>query len=252
MTLISRFKRGKYNEDMLKEMLPKLVYVDDSLNSVVLSTYWNTQMPMSKLSDPENWEIFKTYENSILSPQFDYVMQHRSEFSKFGTDVVEKVIYGKAATAMEEAGERADSVTFKKAYNMLSHSNDADVQQYAAFTEAMYYKELGQWKTFAEKAEVYAEKYPKDASGLNELAWSAFKGTKDNNVLNLALTWAKTSVDNEKGFANLDTYANLLYANRKYAEAKAAAEESVKLGKEAGEATGDTEALLDRIAKAMK
>jgi thioredoxin-related protein len=252
-TLLNRFKRGKYDVASLKELLPKLQYINDSASKEVLNTYWKTQTPLTKLAGAENWEIFKNYERDILSPQFQYVSAHKQDFSStFGTEVVDKVLNGKVAEAMDNAAQTGDSVTFKAAYKILSKSDDPDILKYAAYSKTMYFKQLNQWDSFANNADRYATKYSDDASGLNEMAWAAFKGTKDVSILDRAVKWAKASVDADKQYANMDTYANLLYLTHQYKEAEAAANEAIGLGQSQKEAVGATQELLDKIKQAKK
>ena len=63
----------------------------------------------------------------------------------------------------------------------------------------------------------------------------------------MAEGWAKHSVELKPEYFNYDTYAAVLYKSGKKAEAKAAAEKAIELGKKAGEDIQATQELLDKI-----
>lgn len=92
----------------------------------------------------------------------------------------------------------------------------------------------------------YLEKYKHKQNwrDLNEYAWFMFQHTEDKSHLKKALDWALNSVKLESNFYNNDTVANLYFKLGDKKNAKLFAQTALKLGKELGEDTSETERLL--------
>jgi len=96
--------------------------------------------------------------------------------------------------------------------------------------------------------------YPSnDPEELNSYAWRMFEISEDSKQLNAAETWAKKALDltNGKSWAIRDTYASLLFKNKKLNLAKAEALAAIESGKSAGEDVSSTEKLLAEIEESM-
>jgi tetratricopeptide (TPR) repeat protein len=92
------------------------------------------------------------------------------------------------------------------------------------------------------------EKYPSDnPNKLNELAWGFYENFDDPEMLKPAAEWAKQSVEAAPGYANMDTYAALLYKLKRKDEAEEWAQKAISTGKATGQNTAETEALLKKI-----
>ncbi|MBS4044411.1 MAG: hypothetical protein KGZ59_11385 [Chitinophagaceae bacterium] len=87
---------------------------------------------------------------------------------------------------------------------------------------------------------------------LNEAAWTIYVYTKDNFKNNLALKWSKKSIEFEKNYAVLDTYARLLYRNNKIDEAITYELEAIKLAKEMKAKTTEFEQVLQNMNNKAK
>jgi hypothetical protein len=104
------------------------------------------------------------------------------------------------------------------------------------------------WKNFNESGEYYAKHYIwDDWEALNQLAWSVYKSGAIRNTLLKAVDWAKRSVELNKAYYNMDTYASILYEIGDYKQASTIATEAIKLGKADSEDTTQTEVLLKKI-----
>ncbi|MCB0410709.1 MAG: thiol:disulfide interchange protein, partial [Flavobacteriales bacterium] len=88
-----------------------------------------------------------------------------------------------------------------------------------------------------------------DAMQLNSVAWTIFENVKDKSCLESAEKWAKLSTEIEPGYANMDTYANLLFKNGKNQEALKIAEKAVELAKKEGEKPEDYKETIDLIER---
>jgi thioredoxin-related protein len=94
--------------------------------------------------------------------------------------------------------------------------------------------------------------YREDWQQLNSMAWTFYERTSNENYLSIATDWVLKSIQLQKEYANMDTYAALLYKRKKYPDAKKVAEEAIALGKQSNEPTVETEALLEKINAEIK
>lgn len=103
-------------------------------------------------------------------------------------------------------------------------------------------------KDLFETAEQYISTYKmNDASELNNAAWAIFENYDEPAKLEVAAKWAQVSVELKKDFANLDTYANILFKMGMLDEAKTAAMNSIDIGKKDAQDISATEKLLNAI-----
>ena len=85
-------------------------------------------------------------------------------------------------------------------------------------------------------------------SELNEFAWKMFEASEDSKQLLAAESWAKKGLDISGGeFMIHDTYANLLFKNKKYALAREEAKKAIATGLKSGQDVSPTENLLKEI-----
>lgn len=81
-----------------------------------------------------------------------------------------------------------------------------------------------------------------DHKFLNSWAWEVYLQSEDSILLRNALMWSEKTIEYDRNWIWLDTYAALLYKNRMYEEAKIYAVEAYELGKDEV-----TKALIDDI-----
>ncbi len=97
-----------------------------------------------------------------------------------------------------------------------------------------------------------------NATELNEQAWAYFVGHEENVPLDnsnsdyqQALKYVRRSIELEESYANLDTYAALLYLGGHYTEALKKASDAVEKAKEYDMDYSDTTALMQKILSRM-
>ncbi|KXX66957.1 thioredoxin family protein [Flammeovirga sp. SJP92] len=151
-------------------------------------------------------------------------------------------IYKTASEADWEKGK-------KEVVEVLGENN---VALAVASMDAAYYISKGKWQIASMSVDnaimLYeAAKDPYLASRLNSYAWKFYEAGVEAKYMKKALTWINRSVLIEKGFANLDTQAHILFQLEKNEKARKVAEEAIKLGKKVGEDVSETEDLLKKI-----
>lgn len=87
---------------------------------------------------------------------------------------------------------------------------------------------------------------------MNNVAWNFYTTCDDKKANEGLLPLIKKAAENQNNYATWDTYASLLYKAEHYADAKAAAEKAIAMGKAANETTTSTEDLLKQIDGKLK
>ena len=96
----------------------------------------------------------------------------------------------------------------------------------------------------------YLAKYDiQDSNQLNELAWSFYEMTDDQELLSLAKQWTEKSIELDPNFMNYDTLAAVCLKLKEKEEATKHALTAIKMAKEIGEDVSHTENLLKEIKK---
>lgn len=206
--------------------------------------------------EPVNWKIISEERNDYKSRELQYLYKNHKQFEdKYGAEDVEKKIVGSSIGY------------FKDILSQNPVPADALKQRREAFKkENMPYQQHTLWeldlsiakrsnntKQFNDLLAKDLMTYSgKDSQRLNQYAWQFYEKETDKSLLTKAEEWAKTSVNLNKQYYNMDTYAHLLYKNGKLKEAEEAAKEAIALAKAdniSAEEYGDTTKLLEKIKK---
>jgi predicted Zn-dependent protease len=96
----------------------------------------------------------------------------------------------------------------------------------------------------------YMKNYGSENPGeLNQFAWKMFEASENPAQLAAAESWAKKALELSGGdYMIHDTYASLLFKNKKYALAREEAGKAIQSGKKDGQDVSGTEDLLAKIS----
>jgi thiol-disulfide isomerase/thioredoxin len=253
MGSIKRFQAGERDTAFLMQLLLMVRNVDDKVQEDAMATFWKS-VPESELMSSYNWLRFKELDNNINSPQYNYILNHKEAFiRKFGDEEVNKALFEKAAYSIQHAAETKDEKLMLHAKAILDSSHIDEIVKFASLGELMYYKSTGEIKKFRKLVRVYADKYAKNnADELNNIAFESYSNVNDKELLKDALKWSEQSVKITKQYANMDTYAHILYKLGKKKEAEAAAKEALDLARKEGADAKNTRTLLEEIQGGKK
>lgn len=209
--------------------------------------------------DSLNWFVMRNFGVELHSSEFnDLVSKRDSFYILYKKDAVDEVIvasFSDALGRMVYYSMEIDTVEYKDIISELKKLDLKSAGKVICETDLGFYTRTENWTGYAATSVEYVEKYvPKDEEeymNLNNLAWPFYEHVEDAKYLEIAVGWAKRSVDLRQEYFNTDTYAALLYKVGKKAEAKAAAEKAIELAKKTEQDYTGTSELLEKI-KAMK
>lgn len=193
----------------------------------------------------ESFMILATH-STLNSDSFRFLTTHKKDFTSISEDEFTEAVSSKYAEEVQSAGRTKDLNKFLA----LQEGMERDLGKLKwKEAQVIYYKYAKDFnKEFTAAEELFSDPQFNDASMLNSLAWKVYeKAEATPSQVEKARDWSKRSIEIEKNWQYIDTYASLLFRLQKYPEAKAQAEEAIKLAKEKGEDPKDTEALLAKI-----
>jgi thiol-disulfide isomerase/thioredoxin len=233
----------------------------DALSSTCLpmDSYVNDFFKLTnkeELVNQLNWNVFFRYADDYNSKEFQYFLQNQALFvSKFTQDSVsmkinyvfvstgDKMLYTKDYDKKKVAEYKAEikKMDFKGADKVIFKINLHEFQRNEE-NKAMFDYLLENGDKFLDQNEV------------NSVCWAMYEKTDNKKHLLKAASWMKTLTESEEGknWANMDTYAALMFKLKNKKEAAKIAESAIALAKATGVSAEDykaTEDLLEQIKK---
>lgn len=237
-TLRKKFEKGERKSDFLLKIAKaaESASIDDA--NAIFKEYVKS-LPKKDWEKPENLAYISKSANSFESEEFKFLEQNKD---KLTGDLFQQTVFGLLDVIFSEAVKKRDEAMLsnmktkvtKYLPDMAEKLNKNIDTQYASLTGNTQKVE-----------EAMAES--QDWQELNGKAWDYYQSQKDPAKLEIALGWAKKSIELEENFYNTDTYAHLAYKLGKKEEALKFAKKAVELGKKAGEETKETEKLIMKI-----
>jgi len=208
-SLKAKYNSGDRSEELLYEYTYALSNASMKNTQEVAKEYLESQTEDDLLSE-KNWEFIEKLVYDINSHAFKYLEANSEKFAeKFGATAVYKKI---------------------------------------GLAKLQYYMAEKDWKSYSEVAvEILDKNNVDDAGFLNQVAWTFFENVDDTDMLEKALSWAKSSMEIEEDYYNSDTYAALLYKLGRYDEALEAAEYAIEIAKRTETNYSGTEQLIEMI-----
>ncbi|MBU0612207.1 thioredoxin family protein [Patescibacteria group bacterium] len=208
-------------------------------------------------SDSLDWVVLRDFGVELHSFLFKIVVSSRDTlYILHGEEEVNRIIFNSYLEGMMKClyGEAIDTVRYAKLKLELLELGLPSTQNFINDCDLSFYSMTREWDKFASTAVRYIESLPKNEEeylGLNNIAYIFYENVEDSAYLNLALDWAKRSVELKKVYFNMDTYASILFKTGHKEEALKVAEEAVEMAKANGEDFSITQKLLDKIKGAM-
>lgn len=208
--------------------------------------------------EKNNWltedmlELLLTYTQSPDEETYKFLEKNKAKASELVgatifNDGMDNIVF-KYAT--EKVSENADLKTAVATIEQVMKKFRPERANEYALLYGMYMSnEMQNSKEVIYYTIAYMDKYQQkqDWRNLNEYAWFIHENSNDKNELSKALVWALNSVKLESNFYNNDTVAHLYYKTGDKKNAKLYAQTALKLGKQAGENTNETEELLKKL-----
>lgn len=140
-----------------------------------------------------------------------------SSFSKYTSSAIRNLTFNYAAFEKQEQQFKLRSILYNEDDKLLT-------------SEAIGLDSLQKIITIFEQTFVQVK--DPNYNLINDTAYEIYLDSDDTLLLQSALKWSELTVKHDKNWYWIDTYASLLYKNKKYQEARIYAEEAYELGKD--------------------
>lgn len=253
---VNNYETQKNNADFLVK------FIHAQSNTCIEPTelvahYFSLQKP-EDLSNGQNWEMILYYTTDMNSREFTYLLDNKKKFEMLYTEKVinqkiEEVYLNSLFQIIKTTPfDEAKYNTTKAKITSQNFSGNMKVVFEADLALAKRNKDLQQYiKLATDNVETF---YKNDWRELNSIAWDFYEQVNDKSALLKAEQWAKTSTELDPNYANMDTYASLLYKNGKKQLALETANKAITIAQKEGMGIDEYKSTTDllRQIKAMK
>lgn len=244
-TMQKKYENGEKDLLFIKKYITALIEANEDASKPA-ADYLNSQKKKD-WTKQDNFEIISLTQTNINSDAFQYVLSNKAKFeNSLGIETVNNYVGSVYENAIGDVARSRDTKAYNDLKSDISKNLGDKAPEMLAFLDLNFY--FGTENEF-NYLNNYMNKFCKDAQLLNSFAWRYFEEESEKKKLKAALNWVNKSVSINKNWYNLDTKANLEYKLGKKKAAIKSAEEAVKLAKENGEDSSETEAFLKKIQK---
>jgi thioredoxin-related protein len=196
----------------------------------------------------EAWAVIATCE----SPSADeWVTKERKTLAGlYGEDAVEQRLGRIMYAVMQNAIATQNEATFQRAIGMMHDFNDADkdLSGDSVAWRLNFYKGSKQWAKLGSTLYDGVTRYNISLSYANGFAWELYEQCDDQGALRDATKAMAHGVQHgTPGYAELDTYAALLYKTHQLVDAEVIAKKAIAVGQAKQEDVEATKELLKKI-----
>ncbi len=206
--LQAKYEAGNRSAEVLMNYAIALSNANQKGTKEVADAYFATQSESDLMSE-SNWNMINRFTTSIDSREFKYLEANSDAFSK---------AYGE-----EKVNKKIDN------------------------TYIGYYFQNKDFKAYGEYVQKIEPAIHDNWNSLNMHAWNMYEVTDDKELLEMAMGWAKRSMEIEENFYNTDTYAALQYKLGNYDEAMKYANLAIEHAKKNNEKYDGTLELIEMI-----
>lgn len=257
-SLKKQFENGKKDAVFLASYLEALEGAGMTSEATEPLNLYLSSQKEADLINEKTFYLLSNLTQSVRDKGFQTLTKYIAEYSKLkGEKVVNEAIENIVFNSYETAGKLSDA-TFKKetdksvANSSLSREMK---EEFALYGDVLYAQYTNDFNTYYSQVGKLIEKYSAKYANfnfLNNVAWYICENTDDKSKLKKAEEYAKRSVNAQKEFFNLDTYAHILFKLGKNKEAKSAVEEAIQLGEAKKQDVSESKSLLEQINKQLK
>ncbi|MBP7497188.1 MAG: thioredoxin family protein [Bacteroidales bacterium] len=265
----NEYDKGNRKPEFIRKYLDFLLKAGMEANEIV--DWYFAMVKGEDLLNNNNIKLITNCLNNVNSEVFNYFVENKEKFGKICTDTIyyydandnkkiltgqkyiDYIINSKFLFGLYNALRNNDWKLYDKLYEKIKNSNIDDKESLLSKMDINKYQKNKDWNNYIKAIDKYLVNYGWDKiDDLNNYAWSVYENSKITNKadIELAVKWAKRSVELNSQYYNNDTYAAILYkagGDRKLAikHAKLA----IELGKKDGIDVSTTEELLEKLKK---
>lgn len=244
------------------------------VDSVLVNEYIATQSDSDLYSEKnirfifDYIKYFSYTKLSVKSKAFKFMYIHRDLFAQYyKKDQVEVKLIFTIFNELSKNIEDKDSVSFYNNAKYLDFYDESKRYKYYyqdsimigktfSFALSKYklelYDRFNDSSKFNEICETFEDKIYNSDEELNDFAWQLFSWYNSSFAIEKGIQYIKRSIELNKTYENLDTYASLLFKKKDYSMSEKVAKEAILQAKKEQKPFKETVSLLSKIRKKLK
>lgn len=251
---VRNYDNNKSNAEFLREY----IYAKEGtcLDPTNLVNQYFSSQKEEDLFTEVNWNMIHDFVNSTESRMFNFLITNKEKYTKlYSKKVVEAKIADVYKSSLQEiaATKPYNEVKYNEFKAKVLALNTPAIERFLFELELNRVAQDAKWDDYTKLAIANVDKYyVNDADALNNISWSFYENINDKQSLTKAESWAKKACKLETNYANLDTYASVLYKLEKKELAKETASRAIETAKKEMLKSEDykgTEDLLKKISE---
>ncbi len=267
------YTKNKNNPNFLYNYIKKqdLAY---HVDSVLVNEYIATQSDSDLYSEKnirfifDYIQYFSYTKLSVKSKAFKFMYNNRDLFAQYyKKDQVEVKLIFTIFEEMNKNIEEKDTFSFYENLKYLDFYDESKRYKYFYQDTIMIGKtylyaltklklllndKLNDSVHFEENAKVLDVNLLNDAEELNDFAWDIYENYSSRFAIQKGIQYIKRSIELNKSYEAMDTYASLLFKSKNYLLAKKLALEAINQAKKEQKPYKETISLLSKIRKKLK
>ncbi len=246
------YSEGKRDPDFLNDYAGTLQAAGEKYEDVF--NEYLTKLNSNDFVNPKYAKTIFNLTNDIKSPGLAHLVKNKDYYQNLiGADAFNKKINQIAAKAVSEAPRADDKNLYMAAMDLIKANKAPDHNEQTLKLSMDYYTHMNDWVNYDKNASAYVKKYAaKNASLLNDVAWTYFLNVTDETQLKKATKWAYTAVNTDNKYTYNLTYAYLLYKQNIYKEAERACDYAILKAKDENVVPSSATALKEAIKKSLE
>jgi thioredoxin-related protein len=245
------YESNKANADYLKKYIEVREGTCLDVDNLV-ADYFSLQKQV-ELFNKENWQMIQQHTNSMTTNEYSFLIANKQKYDELYTakSVNEKLddIHRNSLFSIVKTKPLDEKYYQDIKSKILSIKTEgSNLVVFDADLRLARKKE--DWNTFAKLAVENIDKFYKDdVNTLNSIAWDFYEKVENKNALSKAEEWAMRACEIESSYANLDTYAAVLYKLEKKQQALDVANKAIDVAKKDKLASADYQGTIDLLKK---
>ena len=210
-------------------------------------------VPLEKLPEEPNWDIFSLYQWDIYSREFQHLLNNKSIFEEtVGQKLVDAKLYDTYLSQYQEIFEAEELHDFgmRSLLHAIENVSFSGADTLELMMKLHYAEYVENWEDYADySVELVGMTSLDDPEQLSELAWKFYLFVDNKTQLEIASSWAEQAVDKLPEPSIIDTYASLQFKLGNKKKAVELEEKALELAKELYDDVSHYEYQLEKFMK---
>lgn len=254
---LSTFKQFPYLKDQFESdptdtikfnsYVSVLAIGDPDLNSAI-AAHLNSDI-MREAINSYNWRIIEEYVSDMQSPEFEFLVGHKKEYSCISTPLqVNNKLYEVTKKNLSTYLYAGDSINYNKCRRIAESIKYYNIDSLLFVMDLLMYETSDRWDMFVLAANTSVEKYFWNNSDL--LIYTANKYLHENvdtTSFRMAISWIERALELDRRYHSALLKAKLLEKKGDYQNAIVSAEDAKQIGIESNYNYSEAQRLIWRL-----